>query len=503
MAARTPRTRAAVAQAAVVLDGGSGGRGRRRPIRAPRSAPRAEVRRCDGADAGSSAPGAVQADDGRASSASRASASAGPRAGGRRRELFAAAAAAALLAPAGANSPADAEQLADAAAALGGAGGVDYSAPGPFLTGTLLTLEHTPEDLYPLCQGSLCLERLRITYPKASGAGAKRQKAPLAVLSSGFSVDAKMYSSYAQHLASWGWCVVGYDVNNNSMLSPLTDDLLAGHVREIINYVTAQPPFAGRVCAKEAEVLLVGHSRGAKVSVLESASDPRVGALVLLDPVDNTVYAPLAPGFPSANALLRHGLDGTGADIDTKETAAAAARDSTATPSMAEVGAAEAAEVGKAPSEGSATRRQRRVPIAIVGAAGGNDCAPADANYSTFYASAVAGRTGDAYLVELPKAGHLQYLDGTNLQRAACAESEEVDDEVVHAVSRALIVSWGLKHLRNSSATGGTFYSDTSGGGNGTYLPAELDGATVDVQSVVDSIGSRYGVELKSQSHNA
>ena len=70
-------------------------------------------------------------------------------------------------------------------------------------------------------------------------------------------------------------------------------------------------------------------------------------------------------------------------------------------------------------------------------------------------------------------------------------------------MSRALIVSWGLKHLRNSSATGGTFYSDTSGGGNGTYLPAELDGATVDVQSVVDSIGSRYGVELKSQSHNA
>ena len=39
-----------------------------------------------------------------------------------------------------------------------------------------------------------------------------------------------------------------------------------------------------------------GHSRGGKLSALAGAEDARVAALCLLDPVDNTAYAPLAPG---------------------------------------------------------------------------------------------------------------------------------------------------------------------------------------------------------------
>jgi hypothetical protein len=41
-------------------------------------------------------------------------------------------------------------------------------------------------------------------------------------------------------------------------------------------------------------------NRGMQVSVLAGAQDPRVVSLCLVDPVDNTVYAPLAPGYPSA-----------------------------------------------------------------------------------------------------------------------------------------------------------------------------------------------------------
>ncbi len=37
---------------------------------------------------------------------------------------------------------------------------------------------------------------------------------------------------------------------------------------------------------------LVGHSRGAKLSVLAAAADTRVTALCLIDPVDNTYDAP-------------------------------------------------------------------------------------------------------------------------------------------------------------------------------------------------------------------
>ena len=48
----------------------------------------------------------------------------------------------------------------------------------------------------------------------------------------------------------------------------------------------------------------MGHSRGGKLSVLAAARDPRVTACCLLDPVDNTKYAPLGPEYPSAIAAL-------------------------------------------------------------------------------------------------------------------------------------------------------------------------------------------------------
>ena len=50
---------------------------------------------------------------------------------------------------------------------------------------------------------------------------------------------------------------------------------------------------------------LVGCVQGAKVSVLAAGLDPRVSALCLIDPVDNTAWAPLGPGFPSAVQALR------------------------------------------------------------------------------------------------------------------------------------------------------------------------------------------------------
>ena len=45
--------------------------------------------------------------------------------------------------------------------------------------------------------------------------------------------------------------------------------------------------------------------QGGKLSVLTAAVDPRVAAVCLLDPVDNTVYAPLGPGYPSAVQALK------------------------------------------------------------------------------------------------------------------------------------------------------------------------------------------------------
>ena len=46
--------------------------------------------------------------------------------------------------------------------------------------------------------------------------------------------------------------------------------------------------------------------QGGKLSALAGAVDPRVKAVCLLDPVDNTVYAPEGPDYPSAVAAVRH-----------------------------------------------------------------------------------------------------------------------------------------------------------------------------------------------------
>jgi hypothetical protein len=46
--------------------------------------------------------------------------------------------------------------------------------------------------------------------------------------------------------------------------------------------------------------------QGGKLSALAGAVDARVKAVCLLDPVDNTVYAPQGPDYPSAVAAIRH-----------------------------------------------------------------------------------------------------------------------------------------------------------------------------------------------------
>ena len=45
--------------------------------------------------------------------------------------------------------------------------------------------------------------------------------------------------------------------------------------------------------------------QGGKLSVLAAAADSRVKAVACLDPVDNTKYAPLGVGYPSAVAALK------------------------------------------------------------------------------------------------------------------------------------------------------------------------------------------------------
>jgi pimeloyl-ACP methyl ester carboxylesterase len=170
-------------------------------------------------------------------------------------------------------------------------------------------------------------------------------------------------------------------------------------IREICDYVAASR--ALRPLADAGRPYLVGHSRGGKLSVLAAARDAaagvaRVGALGLVDPVNNTAYAPQSPRFPSATAALRSG-----------------------------------------------GLLARGPPLLAVGAGRAADCAPRDANYRTFFDAA----PGAAWEVCVADAGHFQFLDAqTGLQRAVCATGKTEDGAVRDAAAGAL-VAWGRAAL--------------------------------------------------------
>lgn len=230
-------------------------------------------------------------------------------------------------------------------------------------------------------------------------------------------------------------------MNNTAMTKVLTDDLIVAHLSEVLDYVASSRPLKDHVSVGPGEVFLVGHSRGGKLSVLEAAQDERVGCVALLDPVDNTVYAPLAPGFPSAAQQLREGLP--------------------------------------------ARRARGDLPIALVGAAKGEDCAPKDANYDAFFEAARLGEVGPLFEVVIPKVGHLQFLDGDATQKNFCFASEETGDADVHTVARGVLVAWGLKHLRGSDHT------------NGLVVDGEVVGDRIDMDKVVEGLEAATGTELQ------
>ena len=290
--------------------------------------------------------------------------------------------------------------------------GEDYTASGPYGVKRLPKLEHTCVSCFPRCVGDACLLSIDAYVPTpppvlpdamfpligavpgdAPGdAPRARGPYPLAVFTAGFLVDAEQYASYARRLCSWGYVVLQYNKRENVAGNALDDVVSAAMIRDLISWAQSDV-LLGQLVDTAGEdagsgVYLVGHSRGGKISILEALEDPRVRAACLLDPVDNTVYAPLGAGFPSALAAMRERGEGS-------------------------------------------------PPLVVVGGERGGDCAPAGANYADFARAA----SGDSWGVEIAGAGHFQFLDNaTFVQRAVCEEGHAPDAEV-RGVSQALMVA--------------------------------------------------------------
>ena len=308
----------------------------------------------------------------------------------------------------------------------------DYTLRGPYRVRRLPKLEHTCVSCFPRCVGDACLLSIdayvpsappplpdamfpRVTVPNEREASASPADAfsrgpyPLGVITSGFLVDAEQYASYARRLCSWGYVVLQYNKRENVAGGNALDDVVsAAMVRELIGWARSdvllgpllmrddddddrpdERAARGGARARGGGVYLIGHSRGGKISMLEGVEDERVRCACLLDPVDNTAYAPLGDGFPSAVAAMR-----------------------------------------AAPEEAGPS-------LCVVGGKYGGDCAPLGSNYATFLD---ASRRGDTWGVEV-RAGHFQFLDSAGLlQRAVCLEGSAADAQV-REVAQALMVA--------------------------------------------------------------
>jgi len=241
-----------------------------------------------------------------------------------------------------------------------------------------------------------------LTLPTQSLANQGNQL-PLVMFSGGFGATSGQYSRIADELAEGGCAVVRYDVPYSIAVDDVT---LADGIRSILDSLSWQLSYAQlqkRISMDN--VLLTGHSRGAKLSCLAAARDERVAGLCLLDPIDNTVWVKGRSGFPSACESLQ----------------------------------------------------TRGVPIAIVGAGSESVCAPSDANYQVFYEAA----RNPAWLLLVAKAKHAQFLDPTGMgvvQRAVCGQGDEDDRLVCEAASSACL-AWSRISAERSNLPAGYFHS--------------------------------------------
>ena len=111
---------------------------------------------------------------------------------------------------------------------------------------------------------------------------------PVVILIHGFQLDAGLYASYGQHLATWGYVAILPQMPGGLIGGPTHRDL-KDYTIALMDYVGqtgADPagPFAGK--ADPGVIGLSGHSMGGKISLLTASEDARPQAVFGIDPVD-------------------------------------------------------------------------------------------------------------------------------------------------------------------------------------------------------------------------
>lgn len=217
-----------------------------------------------------------------------------------------------------------------------------------------------------------------------SGAGPH----PLVVVSPGFQMARTQYTSYARHLATWGFVVVLADYAGASLFPDHAT--LAADVPEVIDWALAQPQLA----IDPAKIATAGHSLGGKVSVFAATLDPRIRAVVGWDPVD--------AGTPSV--------------APERMTAMTAA----------------VAVVGETTN----------------GSGGGMPCAPSADNFQQYYAAAPS----PAISITVTGADHMDWVDDPSCFACGFCGPGAASAELARTVTRRLDVAWLRRQLLGDTA---------------------------------------------------
>jgi dienelactone hydrolase len=113
---------------------------------------------------------------------------------------------------------------------------------------------------------------------------------PLVVFKHGFQLATTNYAMLLERLASHGFVVVGVDTGGGLFGGPTNVDERDASIAAV-EWALADAPFAAGV--DPARIGVAGHSRGGKVAIMVAAADDRIGATLLLDPVNGC-----GPGAP-------------------------------------------------------------------------------------------------------------------------------------------------------------------------------------------------------------
>lgn len=246
------------------------------------------------------------------------------------------------------------------------------------------------------------------------------EAAPLVLFKHGFQLATSNYATSLERLASHGFVVVGVDTGGGGFGGGPSNLEEQNATVAALDWATGAAPFAAVVDGSRVGV--AGHSRGGKVAIQVAAAEARIGASLLLDPVNGC---------------------GPGASYS-----------------------AECPDVSSAAIAGSVTQ-----PIGVMGetnnASGGfMPCAPADQNYQTIYAGLTAPPTWKAEWT-FTGADHMDFTDdGGGFAGSFCSDGPG-DDDQIRRDWRAMMVAFFRHHLKSESAMG-----DWLTGGS---LPAGID----------------------------